>query len=53
MKKAWEEYTGNDKHLGKPTFNQYVTNGIQNRIKNNDRLALERLNAVLKFAEHK
>ncbi len=53
IEKAWKEYTGEDKCLGKPTFRQYTTDGIKNKIKGNDKLALNNLNAVLKFAKHK
>ena len=28
IEKAWKKYTGEDKYLGKPTFNQYRTNEI-------------------------
>jgi len=53
IKEAWQNYTGEDKHLGKPTFRQYSHDGTSNRIKHNVKLALKNLNAVLEFAKHK
>lgn len=53
IKEAWQTYIGDDKLMGKPTFRQYANNGIKNRIKGNDKIALDRINALLKFAEPK
>jgi len=53
IEKVWKEYTGDDKLMGKYTFKQYATRGNLKDGENIRKLALSRINNLLKFAEIK
>lgn len=53
IKKAWKEYTGENKLLGEYTFRQYAT---RDNIKNAESIrncVLDRVEKILNFANHK
>ena len=52
IEKAWKTYTGDDKLMGKYTFRQYATHNKFKDAENIRRLALERIEEILKFAKH-
>lgn len=53
IEKAWKAYTGDDKLMGKYTFRQYATYGNFKDAENIRKCVLDRINALLKFAEPK
>ncbi len=53
IEKAWNDYTGEKKVMGKYTFDQYATHGKFKDGENIRKLALNNINALLKFAELK
>lgn len=53
IEKAWKEYTGEEKLMGKYTFRQYATYNKFKDAENIRKDALSRINALLKFAESK
>ena len=53
IEKAWKEYTGETKLMGKYTFDQYVTYGKIKDAGNIRKLALSRIEKLLEFADPK
>jgi hypothetical protein len=53
IEKAWKAYTGDDIITGKHTFRQYATRGNLKDGANIRKLALSRINDLLKFADPK
>jgi hypothetical protein len=53
IEKAWKEYTGEKKLMGKYTFDQYVTYGKIKDAGNIRKLALSRIEKLLEFADPK
>jgi len=53
IEKAWKAYTGDDKITGKYTFRQYATHGKLKDSENIRKLALARIENILKFADPK
>lgn len=51
IKKAWKEYTGENKLMGEYTFNQYATYGKIKDAKNIRNNALNRVEKILSFAK--
>ncbi len=53
IEKAWKEYTGEEKLMGKYTFKQYATYGKFKDAGNIRKLALSRIEKLLKYADPK
>jgi len=53
IKKAWKEYTGENKIMGEYTFNQYATYGNIKDAKSIRNNALNHLEKILSFAKQK
>lgn len=53
MEKAWKEYTGQKKTMGKYTFEQYATHGNLKDGESIRKLARSRIENLLKFADPK